>query len=162
MILEKVLFIKRKTLFNRWHIYYVNIYIVLLYPKLNSFGMDLVSLNIQRGRDHGLPTYAELFSHCHGTELLSFSDLIYTPYNVKTSLQGVYEWAFYDHFLFPCILLPSRTREAPVNNEYIIKRSLFCRIWALILLKESVSQYRHHFSFSLVIFLKWKNEVRKM
>jgi hypothetical protein len=38
-------------------------------------GLDLVSLNIQRGRDHGLPTYPAWRAHCGLSRPNSFSDM---------------------------------------------------------------------------------------
>ena len=41
-----------------------------------QFGLDLVSLNIQRGRDHGLPGYAKYLQLCSGTPVTSFTSLL--------------------------------------------------------------------------------------
>ncbi|XP_078053367.1 uncharacterized protein LOC144478888 isoform X2 [Augochlora pura] len=38
-------------------------------------GLDLVSLNVQRGRDHGLPGFAEWREHCGLGKVNNFSDL---------------------------------------------------------------------------------------
>uniref|UniRef100_A0A182K066 Heme peroxidase 1 n=1 Tax=Anopheles christyi TaxID=43041 RepID=A0A182K066_9DIPT len=38
-------------------------------------GLDLVSLNIQRGRDHGLPAYPRWRKHCHLTPADSWAEL---------------------------------------------------------------------------------------
>ncbi|XP_070163431.1 uncharacterized protein [Polyergus mexicanus] len=40
-----------------------------------AFGMDLASLNIQRGRDHGLPPYARWRETCSLSPIKSFEDL---------------------------------------------------------------------------------------
>lgn len=37
--------------------------------------MDLFSLDIQRGRDHGLPSYVNFRKVCNLSEIISFKDL---------------------------------------------------------------------------------------
>lgn len=39
-------------------------------------GLDLVSLNIQRGRDHGLPTYPEWRTHCGFAPINTWADMV--------------------------------------------------------------------------------------
>lgn len=43
--------------------------------KPKKYGLDLVSLNIQRGRDHGLPGYVEWRQHCGFKKPEKFEDL---------------------------------------------------------------------------------------
>lgn len=46
-----------------------------LFSKNGSFGMDLVAINIQRGRDHGMPPYTKWRKICNLPEAKSFNDL---------------------------------------------------------------------------------------
>lgn len=43
--------------------------------KVSPCGLDLVSLNIQRGRDHGLPSYPSWREYCGFEKPTSFEDL---------------------------------------------------------------------------------------
>ncbi|XP_065203108.1 peroxidase-like isoform X2 [Planococcus citri] len=45
------------------------------YSSSGNFGMDLFSLDIQRGRDHGIPSYVNFRKICNLTEPNSFKDL---------------------------------------------------------------------------------------
>ncbi|KAF2367819.1 hypothetical protein FHG87_001411 [Trinorchestia longiramus] len=46
-----------------------------LFARNNSFGMDLVALNLQRGRDHGLPPYVQWRQFCNLPPIRSFGQL---------------------------------------------------------------------------------------
>lgn len=54
-------------------------------------GFDIVALNIQRGRDHGLPSYNKFRQLCNLTKLTSFAYLkSLTPQDVPGKLAQVY------------------------------------------------------------------------
>merc|ERR1719209_2092574 len=64
----------------------------LFQPKNKSFGMDLVALNIQRGRDHGLPGYNAFRELCgikRVTDFEYFNDLI--PIKIVERLKLIYD-----------------------------------------------------------------------
>ena len=58
-----------------------------LFEESPQEGFDVASLNIQRGRDHGLPSYNEWRDLCGLGKLSSFDDI-----NFSRKYSSVYEW----------------------------------------------------------------------
>lgn len=56
-----------------------------------TFGMDLASINIQRGRDHGLPAYIEWREPCGLSPIEGWPDLLkIMPLRAVRRLESVY------------------------------------------------------------------------
>lgn len=55
----------------------------------NPFGLDLASLNIQRGRDHGIPNYKTVRSHFLGQNIRFFNEIT-TNSTLRQQLKSVY------------------------------------------------------------------------
>ena len=64
----------------------------LLQPKDKSFGLDLVALNIQRGRDHGLQGYNAFRELCGLGKANSFDRLVnLIPRKIVAKMKEIYE-----------------------------------------------------------------------
>lgn len=61
-----------------------------LFGVPGSGGLDLASLNLQRGRDHGLPSYVDARAALGLTEVYDFSDISSDP-EVVSRLQEAYQ-----------------------------------------------------------------------
>lgn len=67
-----------------------------MYNKINKnedgFGMDLISIDIQRGRDQGVPSYLDIRRKCNLTVMTTFDDFaqVIDPANVDL-LKSVYK-----------------------------------------------------------------------
>ena len=64
-----------------------------LYQSPNrTFGLDLATTNIMRGRDHGLPSYIYYLDYCFGHKVNSWSDLLrYIPKEQVYTLREIYK-----------------------------------------------------------------------
>ena len=61
-------------------------------PKQPFSGMDLISLNIQRARDHGIPSYNSYRVKCNLTRAKTFDDLTSEiPAKLVKRLASLYE-----------------------------------------------------------------------
>ena len=63
-----------------------------LFTSNFRFGLDLIALNIQRGRDHGIPTYTTVLRACNDINIRRWDDLraLMEP-GAITQLRSVYE-----------------------------------------------------------------------
>ncbi|XP_067656962.1 peroxidase-like [Haliotis asinina] len=83
-----------------------------LFPDSNGNGADLAALNVQRGRDHGLPSYTKWRKFCDVPEADSFSDLASTTHT--TDATNLLEEA-YDH-IDDIDVFPGAMSEEPVTG----------------------------------------------
>ncbi|KAH6921700.1 hypothetical protein HPB50_004118 [Hyalomma asiaticum] len=58
----------------------------------DSYGLDLIALNLQRGREHGLRPYVDYLQYCTGYQATTFEDLLqYTPAHIVQLYSTLYD-----------------------------------------------------------------------
>lgn len=62
-----------------------------LFRDVNGLTFDLMSFNIQRGRDHALPSYNAWREWCGLPVAQNFANLVDHSADVRTRLQNTYE-----------------------------------------------------------------------
>lgn len=68
--------------------------------RRNVCGLDLVSLNIQRGRDHGLPAYHEWRRHCRLPSVDTWDDMSLAVDEASLqSMKAIYKYALRQLFV---------------------------------------------------------------
>lgn len=70
----------------------------------NGLGTDLVSLNIQRGRDHGIPGYCEWRQWCGLSVPKRFKDMKDMPKKAMRQLRKLYDGRLEDVDLYPAAI----------------------------------------------------------
>jgi peroxidase len=64
----------------------------LYHIRTDNFGRDLPALNIQRGRDHGIPGYVHYLEYCYDVQVKEWSDLYrFIPCEVVDKLRTHYK-----------------------------------------------------------------------
>lgn len=80
-----------------------------LFRDVNGLTFDLMSFNIQRGRDHALPSYNAWREWCRLPVAQNFANLVDHSADVRTRLQNTYEWGllwwFISIYWFPVYIL---------------------------------------------------------
>ena len=91
-------------------------------PRQRGF-QNLAAMNIQRGRDHGIPSYTTLIRFCHKRRVRSFHDFKeIRNKRTRRSLRKVYKSV--NNYIDP---FPALLAEAPTNGQ-IIGPTLQCLI----------------------------------
>ncbi|XP_037074242.1 peroxidase-like [Pollicipes pollicipes] len=69
--------------------------------KVGPVGLDLMALNIHRGRDHGIPTYATVAARCHNIQISDWSHLLtlLTAQDVARLKRSYHHWRDIDLFV---------------------------------------------------------------
>jgi len=63
----------------------------LMRKKGQLYGSDLISRNIQRGRDHGLPSYVNYLKYCFGFQVRSWDDIkLFIPEYIVNLFKHIY------------------------------------------------------------------------
>jgi peroxidase len=63
-----------------------------LYRDANNPGLDLAAINIQRGRDHGIPGYINYLKYCFNVDIYKWNDLSrFIPYYQLQKLKYLYK-----------------------------------------------------------------------
>ncbi|XP_067013234.2 peroxidase isoform X2 [Anabrus simplex] len=63
----------------------------LLYQDSENYGLDIISLDVQRGRDHGLPGYNQFRKICGLPVATSFNDFKEIPKAIVQKLKSMYK-----------------------------------------------------------------------
>lgn len=87
-----------------------------LFAKNAKFGLDLVALNVQRGRDHGLPSYTEFRELCGFGKVKKYKDLKKDiSFRNRRALKNTYE-NVHDIDLFMGIVLEQPRQGAIIGR----------------------------------------------
>lgn len=71
-----------------------------LFRDVNGVTFDLMSFNIQRGRDHALPSYNAWREWCGLPVAQNFANLVDHNADVRTRLQNTYELVYFKLLIY--------------------------------------------------------------
>lgn len=107
--------------------------------KTKNVGTDVLALDIQRGRDHGLSGYTKYFELCSGRSVQSWSDLssVMHPEDLKT-LQSAYA------SIHDVDLIVGAVAEKPQGSEALVGPTLECILRDQLAQSLDPDSHRHH------------------